>query len=112
MLPSFCKTTVTIERAPYVESRGTQIRDWSNPESFTVSGCNLQPSSSDTSWTDTSQAVTIRARLWMPPATDVQADDRITVNGVQYAIAGAPQTWESPTGAVDHIEVALIDWIL
>lgn len=112
MLPSFCKKAVTVERAPYVDSRGTRIRDWSQAQSWSVSGCSVQPNSSDTDWTDTAQAVTVRARLWMPPGSDIQADDRVTVDGVQYAVSGAPMAWESPTGAVDHIECALIDWRL
>lgn len=112
MLPSFARQTVTVARAPYIDSRGTQVRDWSAAVETAVAGCSVQPNASDTAWTDTSQAVTVRARLWCPPGTDIQAGDRVTVEGVQYAVEGAPMAWQSPTGAIDHIEAALVDWRL
>lgn len=112
MLPSFARTSVTVTRAPYKDSRGTKVRDWTHSVSKTLDGCSFQPVSSDTSWTDVSQAVTVRARLWCPPDSDIQAGDRVTVSGTQYAVNGAPAPWESPTGAVDHIVCDLVDWRL
>lgn len=114
MLPSFAKKTALIERAPYKDERGTSVRDWASESivQATVSGCSFQPSSSETVWADVSQAVTIQARLYVPPNTDVQPDDRVTVDGKRYAIQGAPETWESPTGAVSHIVLNLVDWRL
>ena len=110
MLPGFANKTVTIERAPYVEQRGTKVRDWANAQTFTVSGCFVDYSSSSTRWNDVRQAITIRARLWLPPDADIREGDRITYRGNQYAIEGAPFYRESPTGGLDHIECALIDW--
>lgn len=109
-LPSFCRTDATVVRAPFKETRGTTIRDWTRASSHIVSGCTLQPARSSTDWRDPAQAVTVRAVLRMPPAADVQAGDRIEVDGVRYAIDGAPHLWESPTGRVSHIECALVDW--
>lgn len=110
MLPTFARESVLIERAPLVDSRGTKVRDWAHAVSHEVGGCNLQPVSSSVTWLDPAQAVTVRARLFVPPGSDIQAGDRVTVRGAQYAIDGEPHAWESPTGAVDHIECALIDW--
>lgn len=112
MLPSFASRQVTIERAPYIDSRGTQVRDWSQASSRTVNGCLVQPVDGSTAWTDPTQAVTVRARLWCPPGTDIQPDDRVIADGIIYAIEGAPMAWQSPTGAIDHIEAALVDWRL
>ena len=114
MLPSFAREAVTVSRAPYKDERGTKVRDWASESvtHATVRGCSFQPVSSETYWTDVSQAVTVSARLFMPPGTDVQPDDRITVRGTDYAIQGAPEAWESPTGAVSHIVVNLIEWRL
>lgn len=112
MLPSFARKTVTIERAPYIDSRGTQVRDWSQAAAHEVAGCIVQPVSGSTAWTDPTQAVTVRATLWLPPSADVQADDRVTVDGSRYRIEGAPMAWQSPTGVIDHIEAALVDWRL
>ena len=112
MLPSFAKKSVYIYRAPYIEKRGTQVRDWEHVSIIPVTRCSFQPVSSDTAWTDPSQAVTSTYRLFMPPGTDVMASDRIMVDGVSYAINGAPHVWESPTGAVSHVSVDIIEWEL
>lgn len=110
MLPSFCTDVVTVERAPLVESRGTRVPDWQNPQTWTVAGCSVQPVSSDTAWTDVRQAVTVRAVLYAPSGADIQAGDRITYEGVRYAVSGAPMAWKSPTGRVSHVQCSLIDW--
>lgn len=112
MLPSFAAETAVIKRAPYIDRRGTQVRDWRNPTERMVGGCIIQPVSSDTAWTDETQAVTVRARLWLPPNSDIEAGDRVEIDGNAYAVSGAPHAWKSPTGAIDHIECALIDWRL
>lgn len=112
MLPSFCTDSVTVERAPLVDSRGTKVPDWNHAESWEVSGCSVQPVQGSTTWTDPRQAVTVRATLYAPPSADIQAGDRITYQGHKYAIDGAPLPWKSPTGAVSHIQCALVDWRL
>ena len=114
MLPSFCSKTAYIYRAPYKSERGTQVRDWSSEsvQVETVKNCSFQPITSATAWTDPSQAVTSQWRLFMPPGTDIMADDRVQVDGVMYAINGSPEIWESPTGAVSHIAANLIEWSL
>ena len=113
MLPSFARESVTIKRAPYVEQRGTRVRDWSGTiTSTTVTGCHVQPLSSSTAWTDLAQSVTTDALLFLPPGTDIQPDDRIEHDGVLYAVQGAPKAWKSPTGAIDHVEAELVRWSL
>ena len=112
MLPSFCNDVVTVDRAPLVEVRGTFEPDWEHPVSVEVAGCSFQPVQGSTAWTDPRQAVTVRATLYMPPNADVKAGDRITYQGNQYAIDGAPLPWKSPTGRVSHIQCTLIDWTL
>ena len=114
MLPSFASKTATIYRAPLVDSRGTKVRDWASQyvTKTDVAGCSFQPVSSDTRWTDPSQAVTSTHRLFMPPGTDVKASDRVEVDSTMYAIQGEPSVWESPTGAVSHIVVDLREWSL
>lgn len=112
MLPSFCNDSVTVERAPLVEVRGTFEPDWGHPVSMEVAGCSFQPVQGSTAWTDPRQAVTIRATLYMPPDAPVQAGDRIRYDGNLYAIDGAPMPWKSPTGRVSHIQCSLVDWRL
>lgn len=110
MLPGFAKYPVTVERAPYVTLRGTQVRDWEHPSSWVIEGCYIDYSSTSTRWTDVSQAVTIQARCYMPPSANVLEGDRILHDGRMFSVNGAPMVRRSPSGALSHIECALIDW--
>lgn len=110
MLPSFCTETITVWRAPLVESRGTYERDWTLEQPHTVSGCSFQFATSSTAWTDPRQTATIRARLFVPYGSDIEQDDVIEYYGNRYAIDGAPMPRKSPTGAVTHTVLTLIDW--
>lgn len=110
MLPGFANKTVTVERAPLVDMRGTQVRDWSHAEPHDEHGCYVDFSSTSTRWTDVRQGVTLRARLYAPPDADICEGDRICYRCRQYAIDGAPFLRESPTDALTHLECGLIDW--
>ena len=110
MLPSFCNDTVTVERPKMVDARGSQVADWSQATSWSVAGCNVQPYSSSTTWTEQGQPVTARRVLRMPPNSEIAEGDRVTVDSVAYRVDGVPHPWKSPTGAVSHIEVVLVDW--
>lgn len=106
MLPSFANKSVTITRAPWIETRGTRERDWSNAEIHTVRGCSIQPANT---FSDRNQreAVEYDAVLYAPENADIQAGDKVTYNGRIYLVQGAPMLWESPTGAVSHLQVML-----
>lgn len=110
MMPSWARDTVAVHRAEYKTERGTKIRDWSNAQTHTIANCSFQHANSKTSWSDPRQAVTVRANLWVPPGSDIAAGDLVEFDGVKYAIDGAPHPWRSPSGCVDHIQCALIDW--
>ena len=110
MLPSFANDTVTVERAPLIESRGTTIRDWKNAVPHEIQGCSFQPAEGSTAWTDARQGVTVRAVLYLPPGSDIQEGDRVVYAGHKYSIDGAPMPWNSPTGRVSHVQASLIDW--
>jgi len=110
MLPSFCQDSVDVWRAPYIDSRGTKVRDWAHAVKHTVSGCSFQYRSTEQEWTDARQAVTVRARLYMPFGSDIEVDDRIDYENHSYAVNGAPMAKKSPTGAVSHIVCDLVDW--
>lgn len=110
MLPSFCRKSVTVERAPLVSLRGTEVRDWTNSVTHAEGGCDVQPASSSTTWANLGSPSTVRLTLRMPPGADIETGDRVTVDGTTYAVEGAPHEWTSPSGAVTHIEVQLADW--
>ena len=42
-LPSFCRETVTVLRAPLVDQRGTKVRDWSQATEHFVTGSSRPP---------------------------------------------------------------------
>lgn len=110
MMPSWARDTVTVHRAEYITERGTKVRDWEHAQTHTIANCSFQHANSRTSWNDPRQAVTVRANLWLPPGSDIAEGDLIEFDSVKYAIDGAPHPWRSPSGRVDHIQCALIDW--
>lgn len=109
MLPSFANKTVTVLRAPLVDSRGTKERDWSNCTSHVVNGCSFQPSAASLGL-DIREAVSSDAVLYAPWDADIRAADRIQYRGRTYVAMGDPLPWESPTGALDHSVVNLEAW--
>lgn len=110
MLPSFCQTAIAIERAPLTVQRGTKVRDWTRATTHTVPGCSVQPGGTDGTWGETRNGATVRATLYAPPNADIAFGDKVVVAGRVYAIDGEPQPWTSPTGRIDHVVCALVDW--
>ena len=43
MLPSWATDTVTRLRATVITQRGSEIPDWTNPDSLEITGCSMQP---------------------------------------------------------------------
>lgn len=110
MLPSWCNDSITVLRAPLVDSRGTKVRDWSQATGHEVTGCSFQPSSTSTDYGDVRLGITFDATVYMPVGADVLADDRIVFGGVTYAIDGEPYDWRSATGRVSHRQARLKTW--
>ena len=109
-LPSFCRETVAVLRAPLVDSRGTVERDWARAASHVVRGCSAQPSSTSTGRGEPRSAVSEDAVLFAPPGSDVMEGDRVTCRLGTFVVDGEPMAWESPTGAVSHLRAALRSW--
>lgn len=110
MLPSFASDTVTIERAPLVESRGTLVPDWESAQPHEAAGCSFQPAQGSSAWNDPRQASTVRAVLYLPPNSDIREGDRVRYGDASYSVDGAPLPWKSPTGRVSHVVASLVDW--
>lgn len=111
MLPSWCRDSVTVWRAPLVSQRGTKVRDWSAATSHVVEGCSLQPSSTTTEWGSVRQADESGAVLYLPPNADIEAEDRVEHAGRTWAVDGVPYDWASPTGRVTHRQARLREWV-
>ena len=110
MLPSFCRETVTVKRASLVDSRGTKILDWSNPEEIVISGCSVQPSTTSRDFDGRTVQVSEEWTLYAPQSSDIKAGDRIEWNGITFEVNGAPMPWSSPTGRTSHVWVRLSEW--
>ena len=110
MLPSFCRDTVTVKRAQLVDKRGTQVLDWSEPQTFTVDGCSVQPNSTTRDFDGRTIQVTEDWTLYAPNGSDIQAGDRIEWESLTFEINGAPMPWKSPTGRVSHVWARLAEW--
>lgn len=109
-LPSFCKETIQVSRAPLVRSRGTSERDWASAKTHEVAGCSVQFGSTSTDRTDPRDAIDSTAALFAPPGADILAGDRIACASGVFAVQGEPMPRTSPTGAVSHVECALERW--
>lgn len=109
MLPSFCRDTATIWRAPLIEERGTTVRDWDNAVPHIERKCSFQPGGGSTSWATHENERIVNATLFLQPNADIQLNDRVFVQGRTFSVDSV-DTWQSPTGRVSHVQAALIDW--
>lgn len=72
-----------------------------------VSGCFWQPMSTDEQLGG-QDTVTVVARVFMPPTTDIKATDQLEFESRRYAIDGRPELHHTPAGP-HHYEVSLKD---
>lgn len=110
MLPSWASDTVTRLRASIITQRGSDIPDWSNPNSLEIAGCSMQPAGTSLTLDGRVQGTTDGYTCFLPPGADVQAGDRILYGGKTYAITGEPRIWQSPTGRVSNTQIQLERW--
>lgn len=113
MLPSFCRSTVTVLRAPAAATRpGAVERDWSRAAEHSLTQCAVIPVSTGEAAGEARAGVNVTASLYAPPGADVEIGDRIrTVSGEVFSVVGAPQHRESPTGAVSHVKCDLARYV-
>ncbi|MGV3564157.1 MAG: hypothetical protein ACO1ON_12845 [Nocardioides sp.] len=110
MLPSWATETITVVRPSWRDERGKQVPDYDTPAARTVvEGCEVQ-SGASTEDLGARQNVIIRHTVWAPAGTVVGARDAVEFEGTRYAVDGEPMRWRSPTGALSHVQIFLIDW--
>lgn len=107
VLPSFCRETVTVSRAPLVASRGTSERDWANATSHVVAGCLVQPAQTSQGASEPRPGISLAATLHAPPGADLAAHDRVKCSLGRFRVVGAPMAVTSPTGALSHVRAEL-----
>lgn len=110
MLPSWCGDSVTIERAPFVDKRGTKVRDWANAAVVLVDGCSIQERTTSRDMDGRTLQITNGAVLYAPIDADIQAGDRVMFKGHRYEIAGNPLEYSGATGRLSHKKIPLTEW--
>jgi hypothetical protein len=105
---TFYTDTVTRQRAQTsTDARNNVGPDWSlTPVSVTLTGCRVQPISSDEVM-DNRYESDVRFRLLAPLGSDVTFLDRIVYGTTTYEVAGAPEPHRSPLGSANHDEIPL-----
>lgn len=109
MLPSFAKQTVTRIRPATTTVRGSRVPDWSNPSRKVISGCSVQPASTDLSQDGRVLGILDGMTCYMPENADVQEGDRIEFDGNVYTIDGSPRVWPT-AGNLAHKQLRLLRW--
>ena len=110
MLPSWCKQTVTVLRAPMRTVGARTERDWANAQPHTVPGCSLQQTGTSTGFGAVDAVATADAVLYAPPNADIADGDRVEFGGAIYVVDGIPSNCQSPTGRVSHVQARLSKW--
>lgn len=107
-LPSFCRDVVTRLRPGSKVVRGTTVADWTAPDQIEISGCSIQELTTASNRADQrANSVSVGARLYAPPGSDIRDGDRIVADGQTWLVDGHPLPKRSPTGRVSHLAVAL-----
>lgn len=110
MVATFAAQTITVVRPGTKTLRGSEVPDWSDTTSVSISGCSVQPAATSLSQDGRVLGITDGWTAYIPSGSDVQAGDKIVFNGNEYAINGEPRTWISPTGNRTHIQLNLVRW--
>ena len=102
--------TVTVSRPEMTGVRGTVVPDWSKATTWTVAGCNVQPSSTSRDFEGRALQTEDAWTMYAPSSCGIQAGDRISFCGRTFAIDGQPQEHRPPTGRIDHVTCNLKEW--
>ena len=107
---SFMTKTVTVLRAPLFQSRGSFTRNWGEAQSHVIGNCQVTGVATSQERDGRVTQVSDRKRLRAPFGSDIQAGDRVVVDGVTYEVDGEVFCTESPTGAVSSVRCDLVKW--
>lgn len=110
MVGTFATQTITRVRPGTKTLRGSEMPDWSNTTSVSISGCSVQPAATSLSQDGRVLGISDGWTAYIPAGSDVKAGDHIVFDGEEYAINGEPRTWTSPTGNRTHIQLNLVRW--
>lgn len=109
MLPGFARQSVTRLRPGVKTVRGSDLPDWDNATSLTISGCSVQPGGTELSQDGRVLGVMDGMICYLPPGSDVLEGDRIVYDGETYTIDGAPRKWVGAFN-LSHVQIRLRRW--
>lgn len=110
MILSFMTQTVTRVRPATRVVNGRTVPDWDAPpvSELVIPGWTVQPGDMSEDLANRSNQ-TARYSAIGPADADIMATDGIRYDGVLYQVDGGPQHWPSPTTALDHTFLRLVD---
>lgn len=108
MLPSWVNDTIDAEEPTWVEERGKQVKTYLGFP-IAVPGCSVQPGAATTDLA-LRDNVRIAWTVFVPPGVAISRHAKITWQGEDYMVDGAPLPWRSPLGGLDHTVLALVRW--
>lgn len=109
MLPSFASQTIARIRPGTKTERGSEIPDWENADRLYISGCSVQPASTNLSQDGRVLGIADSWTAYIPQGADVKAGDRIEFDGETFEIYGDPREWTAALN-LSHIQLDLRRW--
>jgi len=104
---SFYTDTVTRQRAAWVDDGyGNVTEDWSDPDELAITGCRVQPLSSEEILEHRQAGLEVQKRLLAPYGADILPTDRV-VFVETYEVEGERADHRSPKGNAAHSEILL-----
>lgn len=107
---SFARETVTVIEPGWRDDRGTAVRDYDDPESTReLRGCSVHPGAHDLDTAGRTSAA-IRFTVYAPAGAAVGDFAAVEYRGTRYSLESPPAVWSSPTGALSHVVLRLVDF--
>ena len=107
---SFFNDSVVVIRAAITKKHGSEVFDWANATSTTLTGVQVTPQQTSREFGDRTLQITERYTLRASYDADIRAGDRIVWRGETYEIDGEVFHTESPTGRVSSTRCSLTKW--
>jgi len=101
------RDSVTVVNPGSKSERGVTVPDWSSAVSTIEGRWRVQPAGGSDVNTLGRQGLVSEFRGFGPASSVVEAQSRVISKDVTYEVVGPVENWPSPTGSLDHIEIAL-----
>lgn len=110
MIPSWANQSIVRLRASTKVERGSEVPDWANVDSKTISPCSVQPSASSVSIDGRVLGLIDSYTVYCDLGVDVKAGDHIVYGSETFLVNEEPRSWHSPTGRVSSTQFTMVRW--